>query len=755
MIAPKPSVATRPKQLLPDSKKDISWAINNIDWCISMAPFFRRTKEDRFYNLYNGKRDMDRFKSITATYGIEYPVGKMKHMPLIRPMLHRLAGQLQDKPWGISIRASDDDAVEIKTQEMGNQILNDVIEGIKSNDTNAVDVFLDKTEKYYRETFQTDFEIGAHHLLEDYRLRFDLEQKFWDAFVDKEVTGREHYYCRVNRIGEHPEFSIIRPGTLFYADDNVKWIRETGWAVHCKRMAPAEIIDRWGEKMSSEEIHRLENWMDMYTHDQFKVYSPAEIDLLLNRDAEDVYSQTSNWYEKVNVYFVEWKSEREVNIMESPNRYDTDTPIIKDVSGDKLWDIRGARKNNVRKRYLQDLWQGVRIGDDMFVDVGCVKYPRRDALQPSKVHLSFNGPTYNGKVKPFSLVEVTEDLQDLYDIMHFHKENLVAMSGTRGSYMDISQLPDFGEGDFEGNLKMWLYYKKMGTAFVDRAQDAADKNFNQFPTYDDTINPSLSVVLELIKHIEDLAGRIIGVNRQSLGDVGKYEGKATNQSALENSSLTTTPFFNEHDEFTRMACEDIVNALKVTHPKGRQGSYVNNQFLQTIFNVSPEFSAHDYNTYLTFRMSDQRSIDELRQWAYKLLDSQMLQFEDILPLFRKSNLKDMEITIRKGIDERRKAAEAQTQMAQQIQQQIGQLSVAEKQAEIQKLQAQVRQLLADAERLTATANLEERALAIEEKSVQGKLENDSRRVDLESKEVDVALEQGRQQGSNSREVRNK
>lgn len=746
MIAPKPSVATRPKQLIPENKKDINWCINNIDWCIAMSPFFRRTKEDRFYNLYNGKRDMDRFKAVTATYGIEYPVGKIKHIPLVRPMLHRLAGQLQDKPWGITIRASDDDAVEVKSQEMANAILNDVIEGIKSKDTGAIDTFLDKTEKYYREAFQTDFEIGASHLLEDYRLRFDLEQKFWDAFVDKEATGREHYYCRVNRIGEYPEFKIVRPGTLFYSDANVKWIRECDWAVHCVRMAPSEIIDRWGEKMSPEEIHRLENWMDMYTHDQFKLYSPSEIDQVLNRDAEDVFSQTSNWYEKVNVYFVEWKSERAADIMQSPNKYDPSTPITKYIPQDKLWDIPGGRRGRMTKRYVQDLWQGVRIGDDMFLDTGRVRYPRRDSLQPSRVHLSFNGPTYNGKIKPFSLIEVTEDLQDLYDIMHFHKENLIAMSGTKGSYMDLSQLPDFGEGTFEGNLKMWLYYKKMGTAFIDRAQDSADKAFNQFPTYDDTIAPAISVVLEMIHHIEEVAGRIIGVNRQAMGDIGKYEGKENTQQALMGSAMTTTPFFNEHDEFTRMACEDIVNALKVTHPEGRQGSYVNNQFLQTVFNVSPEFSAHDYNVYFTFRMSDQRSIEDLKQWAYKFLDSKMLEFEDILPLFRKSNLKDMEVTIRKSIDERRKAAQEQLQMAQQIQQQIGQLSVVEKQGQIQELQAKVKQLTADAAMKEATARLEEEALRIEEKLETRKLDLEENAVGLESKKVDTLLEQARAKG---------
>lgn len=717
-----------------------------------MSTFSTRNKDEKLYNIYNGFRDTNKYKSITETYGIEFPVGKLKRIPLVRPLLHRLAGQQQDRPWGTIVRASDTDAIDVKKQDMSNGILNDVIEGIKSQDTTSIDVFLDKVNKYWGEDFQTDFEIGAFHVLEDYRLKYDLEQKFWDAFVDKEITGKQHYYCRVNRLGEAPEFKIVRPGTLAWSDESVKWIRECGWAVHCVRMAPSEVIDRWGDRMSPEEIKRLSSWSEIYSHDNFKVYSPEEIDTLLYRDSDSFNSQTSSWYDKINVYFVEWTSERKVNILRSPNKHEPEAPFIKHIKEDELHELAGARKKNLDVRYVQDLYQGVRVGDDMYLDLGKVKYPRRNAQHPSRVYLSFNGLTYNGKIKPFSLVEVTEDLQDLYDIMHFHKENLVAMSGTKGSYMDLSQLPDFGMGSFKENLKMWMYYKKMGTAFVQRDKESADKNFNQFPSYNDTIDQSLSVVLEMIKHIEETAGRIVSVNRQQMGDVSQYDGKETTNSAIQNSSLSTVPLFNEHDEFTRMACEDIVNACKVTYPKGTKGSYMNNQFIQTIFNVDPEFSCHDYNVYFTNRFSDQKAISDIRAWAYKLLDSQMIQFEDILPLFRKSNLKDIEVTIRKSIDERRKAAAEQNRQIQQLQQQ---LMVAKEQGEIGKLQAEIKQLEAKADRLIRESELEEKALDLEAHLEGNKLDNDTRRVDLESKEIDATLQQKKAIGSNRSEVKNK
>jgi hypothetical protein len=75
--------------------------------------------------------------------------------------------------------------------------------------------------------------------------------------------------------------------------------------------------------------------------------------------------------------------------------------------------------------------------------------------------LTYNGLTYNGKIKPYSLIGETEDLQDLYDVLHFHKENLIALSGVKGSYMDLSQLPDFKTGNPADNIKLYMYYKKL------------------------------------------------------------------------------------------------------------------------------------------------------------------------------------------------------------------------------------------------------------------------------------------------------
>ena len=739
----------KPLQNIPENLKNRKWVIENIDWCIAMSPIYRRNKEQQLYDRYNGLRDANRFNHITKTYGIEFPAGKLKHIPLVRPLINAVAGEQQERPFGNIIRADDTDAIDAKREKIGQSLINEVVDIIRNPDADP-DAELDAAEKEYH-TFQMDFEVAASHVLKNYFNNHHTEQDLNEAFTDKMITGKQYYYCRVNRIGEDPEFKVIKPGSLFYSDENVKWVKECDWAVHPVRMTSTEILDRWGEKMSPEEWKAVEGYTSQFSADTYKMLNERELDAILERDAENPWSESSNYFEKLIVHFVEFKSIRKVYFNRSTNKYVPDAPFIKTIKDDKLHEFKEKYPGkDLEVRYVQDLYQGVRIGDNIFVDLGKVRYPRRNKLQPSKVYLSFNGLTFNGRIKPFSFVEKTEDIQDQYDILHYHKENLIAMSGSKGSYMDISQLPDFGGiNKFEERLKKWLYYKKLGTAFIDRSRRGADNSYNQFGPYNDTLDASLMVVIEAIRHLEDTAGRIVGVNRQRMGAVSQYDGKSNTQTAIQQSNLVTEPFFNEHDEFARQACEDIVNSCKVAYKDGFTGAYVTSQRGQTIFSTEPEFSMHNYGLYMTNRISDDRSIEELKMAAYEMIKVGKMEWEDMFPLFRKTNLIDIEQTIRENVDKRQRQISQQQQQMMQLEQQ---LTIAREQIEQQEIKAKIDKLQSEVLLNQAKVQLEQEALSIQDKNETQKAFNDARRVDLEQEQIRAATQQNAQK---SMEVKDK
>lgn len=729
------SIGFRPKQNIPEAQKDDIWHYENADWCISMSPIFFHRKTDDYYDLHNGKRSPDDWDHITKTYGIEFPAGKMKHIPLVRPMISRIHSESEERNYEWTARAEDDSSVEDKIKDVSGKILKEVMQLINSDED--LDRGMEKMRQYYQEEYKTELEIGIHHYLRQYIQKHRFERIASDCFLDKCISGQQFYQVRVNRVGEDPEFIPITPGSLFWAENSKKWINECDWAVRVVRMTPTEILDAFGERMKEKDVKQIENWLDMYHKDAFyRLSSAAEADQMLDRQFDQ--AMMSNVNHRIAVYYVEWKSIRRIAYIENENKYVPDAPFIKYISESELYELPRSRKEKVKYRYIQDLHSCVRIGDSIYVDAGRVKHPIRSMAVPSKVYLSFNGLTHNGKIKPYSLYEHTKDLQDLYDVLHYHKENLIALSGVAGSYMDISQMPDFGTGKFDDNIKMFMYYKKMGTAFIDTMKEGASKHFNTFPSYNETLGAGLKVILEMITHIEEVAGRMLGTPRQALGQQFYYDGKSTTQSAIQNSSLVIEWLYNQHDEFVERALTDIVNASRVAYPDGVSGHYTDNKGMQQIYRLDPNFALSDYGIHILNKTSDKYSIQELKQLSAEMIKAGMMQIEDITPLFRKTSLTDIIKTIEINASRRRMMLEEQNAKLQQLQTQLG---TEKEQAAIGKLKAEIAKISSDIEDNKKKLSIEERELigSEEVKKLEAKLKE--KQVDLEREQLELQARQ--------------
>lgn len=742
----------KPKQNIPETQKDETWGMENVDWCISMSPIFVNRKVEDWYSLYNGKRTQSQFEHITKTYGIEFPAGALKHIPLVRPLLNRILSEAEERQFEFAATSTDTDSIERKIKGLSGKLIQEIFRIVASDEDPERAV--EKVRAYYQEEHKSEDEIGVQHFLNQYLSKHRLERTLSESFLDRIITGQQFYQVKVNRVGEDPKTTVIRSDQLFYADNNVKWVNECDWAVHPVAMTPTEIIDYFGDRMKPDDLAKIESWVDMYHKDAYyRLGDTSQADQLINSNNHDGNRITMNVSDshKITVYFVEWKSLRKITYLENENKYSPDAPFIKILSDENLRELPASRREErVRVRYIQDLWEGVRIGDDMYVDLGKAKYPTRSMSEPSKVFLSFNGLTHNGKVKPYSLIGETEDLQNLYDILHYHKENLVALSGVRGNVMDLSQIPDFKTGTFAGNLKMFMYYKKMGTAFVDRNKEGADRTFNQFPTYDETLGSGMDAILKMIEHIEAVAGRIVGINRQQLGQTMYADGKSTMQQAIENSSMVIEYMFNEHDEFVERLLTDVANAARVAYKDGVVGHYTDNRRMQHIFKLDDaNFPFSDWGIHITNRHSDKRSIQELKAMSAQLIKDGLMGVEDMLPMFKQTGLAEIMRQIQVNVTKRKMAMEEQNAQMTQLQ---AQLEQARGEAETQKLQATAQELMARIEDNKQQLQLEQQALAQDAEFEQKKIDNDSERIRLEAAQLQGQLAQG--QKIKSAEIKN-
>lgn len=733
----------RPLQTIPESEKTLEWAKENIDYCIAMSPINFNSEVDDLYDRYDGRRDIKSYEHLTKTFGPEFPINKVKHIPLIRPLLNELQGEYEELGIDFTVYFVDTDSIKMKNELIAVNLLDAITQAIKEGAN--IDETLDNLEKYYKEKFQTTLEKAVWQALTAFTQNNHLERLLLKNFIDKIITGMEYYRVVIHRIGEDPEYIPIRPGRLYYSDTKVDWVRDCDWAVYPEQMTPVQILDTFGEHLEEGDYKKIEDWTEMYNRDAFKFRDEFHPDRVIN-SSEELNLVNNFESDLITVYNVEWKSIRRVAYTEMPNPDDEETPFVGIRSEESLQKMSGPRKKKyLRYRYLQDRWSGIRIADDIYVKVGKDKYPTRNSAKPSRVYLTFNGPTFSNGPGPYSYVKTTNDLQDTYDILHFHRENLLALSGVRGSYMDVSQLPDFGTGDFTQNIKLFMYYKKLGVAFIDSSMEGAG-TYNQFGQYDDTLGQGYAAVLTAISNIEETAGRLVGVNRQRLGNMTYRDGKAVSESAQFQASLVTQGMFNEHYEFARMAYEDIVNACRIAWKNGYTSSYKSSLYAQLIFTLKPGWAVSHYGIYINNKYSEKRTVEEMKAYAFQTMREGMMEFQDLIPLFRKGNLSDILSHIQHSMSKRQ---EKIAQQEAQVQNLEAQLAMAEAQGKVQLIQGQIQKLLSDIEMNRAKLALEERELNDNKMKDMLDAQNEAQRIALEAKQLDVAA-----LDKNSAEVRN-
>lgn len=658
------AIGYRPKQMIPETEKTAEWVMDNADYHISQFGTMRAPEDDLAYDLYSGKRDEAQFNVLTKTYGIDFPE-KVKHYPLVRPLLEQLVGEEWKRSLNFTVRTEDVDSLQEKDEERKNKILKaiglemqrEVREGDGKFDKNMA-----KLEKYYMTEFRSQLEIGSHKVLKSLVTRMNLKDHFNEQFKDQIITGKEFYQVRVLKKGQDPYFKVLDPRNVrVNADDDVVWAKEASSAIIKERMSPIEVMDRYGSELKQNEIDLLESELEQY-HSAAKIHDATDLENGLV--SNEVLTEAS-----MEVHHVEFKSIRKVNVLKMT---EGEKKILRLISDEELVELPKKRRKQVKNRYIQDLWRCTRIGDGIYVDMGKEKYPVRSITHPSKVNLTINGRINRTRTdKPYSLVLACRDLQDLYDILHFHKANLMALSGTKGMVMDMSQLPDLGGKDEAENMKLWLYYKKLGVAWIDSSKEDAGE-FNQFGTYDDTFGAGLSAILQMIQHLEEMAGRITGVNRQRLGAMTQTDGKAVSEAALIQSSINTEPIFKEHYLVVGEELKDILNAARISYSEGFTGTYLTGDYGNEVFTMDAGWDLADYGVLLDNIISEERQIEELKALANQLVANQMLDVEDLLSLFRKDSLKEIQIDIRQNtqkkkeemMDQQGKAAQAEQQAAQ-------------------------------------------------------------------------------------------
>ena len=617
-----PQVYYEDLYLTENEKNDKEYLMANADHWIAVL-VHPKTHIKTFRNYYNGVRDSSEFEYLTSNYGIGTP-SALNFTNLIKPRVDALVSQLESDSYSYTVSATDSKTVDMIQQEKqakkiqeADAVLKNFTERMKSAVNNEegqlptmteLQDSINNVQKKYSTNFISDFEIAVQRVC-DYFERSNtmmLRHKLALLVHDLIVTGECYYRVYYEREGQDPIFEVIKPENFFHnKSTNSPFIDTTDAVVHREYLTHKEVAQKYAKYMTPEEMKKLfgERYMSKTARTlnsglDLKLYYSDEDPVLSQRHQSAAYT--------VEVCHIEWLATNEVEIDEKEQDYLT---ILTDGFNYKA-------KKKVRRT---DRYECTRIGGTVYVN--CGKSDNIPRSQDNPYHCSFS---YGGVLnsdrngKPYSIVGALKDIQDLYDLTMFYRDNLIANSGVPGDRINVAGIPKVLGKDFMSRLFKFIALKKNGLELIDPTEQGAAL-FQHYGSFDNSVNGNSVVAINaLLQQIEMQAHMIAGTTPQMLGFIEERDAVSNVTTGIKQALRTNSSLFELFRANQERLMSDLIRTAQITYKHGRKISYVigDEAF---VFDIIPKkFSYSDYAISVSYASKDERKLNDLRVLAKEL-----------------------------------------------------------------------------------------------------------------------------------------
>lgn len=643
------------------------------------------------YNYYNCKRDAEQFRYLEENFGLGNPTS-LEFTPLIRKHIDALIGEYLGTPILPKISCKDEKTISNITREKELYITNEVFSMLQKqlksrllnfmqtgDQSNLQDPYIqaniDRLVEDLNNNFISQYEVAAQDVVQ-YLMqnrKTDFTTKMTQLLRDLLVTGYNFYQVKPSAKKTNVEIEVLNPlNTFIDKNPNSPYVKDSYRVVVRRWLTKSQILNMYGPEMSREDVENLkENWKEEldYSAKYIKLMHTNCESLGIIGDTEAVTepghpgkknrSYNPN-YEQIPVYEVEW--------------IETD------------------------KDFVEQLYQTVRIGQDIYILRGKKEDVVRSQDEPSRCSLTVNGVYFdNRNDEPFSLVLACANQQDRYDMLIFYRDNLIANSGTSGDWIDESLIPTNLGVNWPERLKKWLAYKKQGLALIDTSQEGRLATGQQplnttFTGFDDTVKAQAIQAIQLaIDSVEQTVSSITGVFRERLNGIEARDAVTNVKIGQNNSFVISKHWYHQMDVITEEILLDCLNQAKIVYKNGLTGTLILGDKFQRIFTALPEyFTMSDYDIHIVSASDTNKDLEQIKTLIPELIKSGAVSVDTIFDIMTCKSLSDAKYSAKLAV----KKQKEETQNLQQLQQQLEQLQEQLKQAqqELQKSQQQVQSL---------------------------------------------------------------
>lgn len=692
---------------------------------------YPKYKLQKAYNYYNGVRDAEQFRALEENFGLGNPTS-IEFIPLIRKHIDALIGEYLETPILPKVTCKDTGTLTNIARDKHLKIVKEVFNYLKAHLNNSILAFIDGkniTDKAVEsqlkkiisdidKNYISEYEIAAQNVLE-YIMQSrntDLTEKLKTLFKDLLITGYAYYRVKPSPEGNNMDIEVLNPLNVFI-DKNPEsiYIKNSYRAVVRKWLSKTQILNKYGEIMDKDTIKELEDLYEgIYDNSTYYVRTftnqatgyPATDGIDAGQEIvpgfpADEYRVTN--YKLIPVYEVEWTETRKED-----------------------------------GKFVMDRYEGVRIGESIFIHSDISQNVVRTKDNPSFCTLSTSGIYYSTRsAEAYSLVLACANLQDKYDVLHFYRDSLIANSGTSGDWLDLSMLPTVLGADVPERLQKWLGYKKGGVALIDTSQEGrAFNNNTSFAGFDDTIKaPTIQAIELAIERTENTCSSITGVFRERLNGIEQHDAVSNVKVGIKNSFTVTKQYYQQMDLLTNELLIDCLNTAKIVYKKGITGALILGDKGVKVFTALPEyFTVTDFDIHIASSTNVIQDMELIKQLIPEFIKAGNVDPSIIVEAITSRSLTELKTNVSESLKKQRE----ENNIIAQLQQQVEQLTQELQQAQNQLQQAQSKiESLNEAKLQLEKAKLESESgvnwykAKADKKYKEGTIENDSKRVELE------------------------
>jgi hypothetical protein len=313
--------------------------------------------------------------------------------------------------------------------------------------------------------------------------------------------------------------------------------------------------------------------------------------------------------------------------------------------------------------WVNEVWEGTKIDGRFYVNISPIPNQRTSIDNPSLCKLPINGRKYSDiNSNNISLVQLGIPYQLNYNIFKYRMELAIARSKDIIAQFDINMIPKKWDMD-----KFMYYVEGTGIAWVDYNKEGIQLS----PQHQSVLDMSIKTIQQYITLLESIMlewEKLSGVNRQRQGNIGTYEGKASSQQAIVQSSHITEDLFRKFARFEQRELQGMLDYSKEAWIAGKKGMYVlPDTTMQFIDIESIQHMESEYGVFVSDSGRDQDNMQQARQMSQAMIQNGV-PASAVLDLFDTDNFIGIKEKIKKAEQAQQKLQQAQKQAEQQKEQ---------------------------------------------------------------------------------------